>query len=107
MPEARNAGQNRLLALNYIFPGEQASVCGDHEKWGIEFQQQFEQLPAREAEGQEPERQLVVGYISPDFFTHSVSYFAEAPLTHHSAERSSPSSCVTSHCATSHDRLFS
>lgn len=24
-----------------------------------------------------------VGYISPDLFTHSVSYFAEAPLTHH------------------------
>jgi predicted O-linked N-acetylglucosamine transferase (SPINDLY family) len=24
-----------------------------------------------------------VGYVSPDFFTHSVSYFAEAPLTHH------------------------
>ncbi len=26
---------------------------------------------------------LRVGYISPDFFTHSVSYFAEAPLTQH------------------------
>lgn len=28
-------------------------------------------------------RPLRVGYISPDFFTHSVSYFSEAPLTHH------------------------
>ena len=27
-----------------------------------------------------------MGYISPDLFTHSVSYFAEAPLRHHSAE---------------------
>lgn len=26
---------------------------------------------------------LQVGYISPDLFTHSVSYFAEAPLSHH------------------------
>ena len=24
-----------------------------------------------------------MGYISPDLFTHSVSYFAEAPLRHH------------------------
>lgn len=24
-----------------------------------------------------------VGYLSPDLFTHSVSYFAEAPLRHH------------------------
>ena len=30
-----------------------------------------------------PTRPLVVGYISPDLFLHSVSYFAEAPLRHH------------------------
>lgn len=29
------------------------------------------------------ERPLVVGYVSPDYFTHSVSYFIEAPLSHH------------------------
>ena len=28
----------------------------------------------------------MVGYISPDLFTHSVSYFAEAPLRHHNRE---------------------
>ncbi len=28
-----------------------------------------------------------VGYVSPDLFTHSVSYFAEAPLSHHDASR--------------------
>jgi len=33
---------------------------------------------------QEPDRRLTVGYVSPDLFTHSVSYFAEAPLRHHS-----------------------
>ncbi len=32
---------------------------------------------------QEPDRRLTVGYVSPDLFTHSVSYFAEAPLRHH------------------------
>ena len=30
---------------------------------------------------------LQVGYVSPDLFTHSVSYFAEAPLAHHSGAR--------------------
>jgi protein O-GlcNAc transferase len=25
----------------------------------------------------------VIGYVSPDFFTHSVSYFIEAPLVYH------------------------
>ena len=29
------------------------------------------------------EKELTIGYVSPDLFTHSVSYFAEAPITHH------------------------
>lgn len=29
------------------------------------------------------ERPLVIGYVSPDYFTHSVSYFIEAPLLFH------------------------
>lgn len=31
----------------------------------------------------DPERPLVIGYVSPDYFTHSVSYFIEAPLVFH------------------------
>lgn len=31
----------------------------------------------------DPERPLVIGYVSPDYFTHSVSYFIEAPLIYH------------------------
>lgn len=34
----------------------------------------------------DPERPLVIGYISPDYFTHSVSYFIEAPLVYHDYE---------------------
>ena len=32
-PQSRNAGQNRLLALNYIMPGEDAAVCTAHIEW--------------------------------------------------------------------------
>jgi predicted O-linked N-acetylglucosamine transferase (SPINDLY family) len=32
-------------------------------------------------------RPLTVGYVSPDLYTHSVSYYAEAPLTHHDPAR--------------------
>ena len=86
-PGSRNAGQNRLLALNYVHPGELPMVCAEHEEWGIEFQANFEPLPPLSPEGQDLHRRLTVGYLSPDFFTHSVSYFAEAPLTHHNPER--------------------
>ena len=39
------------------------------------------------------ERPLVVGYVSPDLFTHSVSYFAEAPLAHHDPRRRARTAC--------------
>ena len=113
----RNAGQNRLLALNYIHEGQEAMVCQAHAAWGAQFQQQFTPLPtvnptdppadsaadlaspathdlaahasgdlangsAADSASDTPEA-LLVGYLSPDLFTHSVSYFAEAPLRHH------------------------
>ena len=95
-PDSRNAGQNRLLALNYIHQGEDPWVCREHERWGAEFQGGFEALPPPEVAGEDPNRRLVVGYVSPDFFTHSVSYFAEAPLTHHNPDRSALSPSLVS-----------
>lgn len=86
-PDSRNAGQNRLLALNYAYPGEDPMVCSEHSRWGDDFQSQFDELPSLTAEERSADKKLVVGYMSPDFFTHSVSYFAEAPLTHHNPER--------------------
>ncbi|WIA22301.1 hypothetical protein OEZ85_004618 [Tetradesmus obliquus] len=90
-PDSRNAGQNRLLALNYIYPGEDAAVCAAHAAWGEAFQVLHagqllpEVTPAQR--DTTPGRRLRVGYVSPDLFTHSVSYFAEAPLSHHSPSR--------------------
>ena len=91
-PRSRNAGQNRLLALNYTHAGEDAFVCDAHAEWGDELQAATQQLPelGEEAIDWDPERCLTVGYVSPDLFTHSVSYFAEAPLTHHDTSRSVP-----------------
>ncbi|CAK0734281.1 hypothetical protein CVIRNUC_000409 [Coccomyxa viridis] len=88
-PRSRNAGQNRLLALNYTHAGEDAFVCDAHAEWGDELQAATQQLPelGEEAIDWDPERCLTVGYVSPDLFTHSVSYFAEAPLTHHDTSR--------------------
>lgn len=87
-PTSRNAGQNRLLALNYIYEDTAAA----HKDWGAQFQTLFEPLPP-DFDGRfaDLERPLVVGYVSPDLFTHSVSYFAEAPLSHHKQSRCVPS----------------
>lgn len=146
-PKNRNAGQNRLLALNYVTPGEDPVVCNAHRAWGKAVERAIQPMPPRddlrETAGEKNEqgegekdrrggdegrghgtsavaagatsnadaianddaaandaatvvsasspparrlpasRPLIVGYVSPDLHTHSVSYFAEAPLSHH------------------------
>ncbi|PSC74350.1 putative UDP-N-acetylglucosamine-peptide N-acetylglucosaminyltransferase SPINDLY [Micractinium conductrix] len=97
-PTNRHAGQNLLLALNYAHHGDSRLVCEAHEEWGRRFQELHPQLPPLTAADVDTTegRTLVVGYISPDLFTHSVSYFAEAPLAHHSSRsvRTIVYSCV-------------
>ncbi len=103
-PASKNAAQNRLLALNYSHEVDAASVGAAHREWGEAVMRSLPPAAATTAaasvhsmrtnENQEPEedqdcyfsaplsaaRPLRVGFVSPDFFTHSVSYFIEAPL---------------------------
>ena len=58
----------------------------EHEAWGVKFQARFQVLSKASPEAREG-RALRVGYVSPDLFTHSVSYFAEVPLTGHDKDR--------------------
>ena len=60
------------------------SVYEAHRQWGVAFSALYE----RDRYTDWPEckkakdRQLRIGYLSADFFVHSVSYFIEAPLTY-------------------------
>ncbi|KAG7961454.1 hypothetical protein I3843_09G016700 [Carya illinoinensis] len=81
-PDSRNAGQNRLLAMNYINEGHDDKLFEAHRDWGKRFMRLYPQYTSWE-NAKDLERPLVIGYVSPDFFTHSVSYFIEAPLVHH------------------------
>jgi len=98
----RNAGQNLLLGLNYIYDGNEAVICDAHMAWGRAFQEAHEHevmeaVPVRrrlgkgdgdgenENENENENERIRVGYVSPDLFVHSVSYFAEAPITSHDA----------------------
>ncbi|KAK5841680.1 probable UDP-N-acetylglucosamine--peptide N-acetylglucosaminyltransferase SPINDLY [Gossypium arboreum] len=81
-PDSRNAGQNRLLAMNYINEGDDDKLFEAHRDWGRRFMRLYPQYDSWD-NPKDPERPLVIGYISPDYFTHSVSYFIEAPLIYH------------------------
>ncbi|KDP36193.1 hypothetical protein JCGZ_08837 [Jatropha curcas] len=81
-PDSRNAGQNRLLAMNYINEGHDDKLFDAHRDWGRRFMKLYPQYTSWDNPN-DPERPLVIGYVSPDYFTHSVSYFIEAPLVYH------------------------
>ncbi|CAA6667600.1 unnamed protein product [Spirodela intermedia] len=81
-PDSRNAGQNRLLAMNYINEGEDDTLYEAHKEWGKRFMKLYPQYTSWDNK-KEIDRPLVIGYVSPDYFTHSVSYFIEAPLVYH------------------------
>lgn len=81
-PDSRNAGQNRLLAMNYIHEGHDDKLYEAHRDWGRRFMRLYSQYTSWD-NPKDPERPLVIGYVSPDYFTHSVSYFVEAPLVYH------------------------
>ncbi|KAK8953261.1 putative UDP-N-acetylglucosamine--peptide N-acetylglucosaminyltransferase SPINDLY [Platanthera guangdongensis] len=81
-PDSRNAGQNRLLAMNYINEGSDNKLFEAHREWGSRFMRQYQQYTSWD-NPKLMERPLIIGYVSPDYFTHSVSYFIEAPLSYH------------------------
>lgn len=77
----RNASQNLLLALNYLHDGSERAVCKAHAEWGRQFQEQFTMLPEVDESRKYKDGKIRIGYVSPDFFIHSVSFFAEVPIT--------------------------
>lgn len=81
-PESRHAGSNRLMSLNYQSERSREEVFEAHRSWGSCVESSVSQVfswdGARGNSGP-----LRVGYISPDFYSHSVSYFIHSALKYH------------------------
>lgn len=52
-----------------------------HREWGDRFEAQYEPYTHWD-NARTSDRRIKIGYLSPDFFVHSVSYFVEAILKH-------------------------
>jgi len=78
---SRNATQNRLLALNYCNDDNQR-VFKAHLDWGTEFEKIHHPFESYDV-SKDPDKPLRIAYLSPDFFTHSVSYFIKGILCNH------------------------
>lgn len=78
--DSKNAAQNRLLVLNYSAAYTDEFVFKEHVKWGDSRLARVTPFTTFDNKSLENGRALRVGFVSPDFVTHSVSYFIEAPL---------------------------
>jgi len=102
-PYSDNAAHNRLLALNYSLRQSRDPITAAHTAWGQDIRARAlraaasceSYLTSRFGNCRSMTRQLRVGYLSPDFNKHSVSYFSEAILRH----RSSPHFHITCYSA--------
>lgn len=86
-PTSKNPSQNRLLALNYLHGVSSELVFQAHSAWAERFCREVGAPYTNWPNSKVPERRLRIGYISPDFFHHSVSFFVHALLEHANEER--------------------
>lgn len=85
-PDDATLRSNYLLALNYLPDLSPQDLYAEHVAWGQHHATQGAP-PALFGNSCEPGRPLRVGYLSPDFRTHSVSYFFEPVLAQHDRSR--------------------
>lgn len=82
-PDNQAMASNHLLALNYD-PGQTVhTLAAAHRQWGNAFPRTTPGTPHPMRAG----RRLRIGYVSPDFRTHSVAYFIEPVLLAHDPAR--------------------
>jgi predicted O-linked N-acetylglucosamine transferase (SPINDLY family) len=73
---------NLLYALNFVPGLSPDEIFAEHRRWA-ELHASFATQPRAHENSPEPERRLRIGYVSPDFIHHAVSYFIEPVLAAH------------------------
>lgn len=81
-PDDAAARTNLLLTLHYKPGMDPSALFAEHRRWG-EIHCRPVPAPSPHANAPDPEKQLRIGYVSPDFRNHSVAYFIEPVLANH------------------------
>jgi predicted O-linked N-acetylglucosamine transferase (SPINDLY family) len=74
-PDYPEAQSNVLFTLHYDPHSSPTAICEAHREWGRRFEASITPLPPRPPRTNE--RRLRIGYVSPDFRSHAVSFFTE------------------------------
>ena len=79
-PDDMSVHSNRLMCMHYREDRDGKKILSAHRQWSNRFKPK---AVSKTPLDRNPDRKLKVGYVSPDFWTHSVANFVVAPLRHH------------------------
>ena len=81
-PEAADMHSALISCFNYCADIEPTDVFAEHRRWDRHAAPLAKTLQPH-ANSPDPERRLRIGYVSPDFYAHSVAFFLEPLLAAH------------------------
>jgi predicted O-linked N-acetylglucosamine transferase (SPINDLY family)/predicted SAM-dependent methyltransferase len=86
-PASAKAHSNLLFCLNYRSGLAKKLVFEEHQRWANVHASPRAVERVTHANSPEPDRRLKIGYVSPNFYRHSVAYFIEPVLSCHDRDR--------------------
>lgn len=86
-PENAVAYSNLLFCLNYMSDEDPQSVFEHHLKWAKRHSRGILRAAGNYGNNRMPGRRIRVGYVSPDFRSHSVAFFIHPVLSRHHREQ--------------------
>jgi protein O-GlcNAc transferase len=81
------AYSNRLAALHFLPDFDPVAIYHEHIDWNQKHAQPLNYEIRPHDNGRDPDRRLRVGYVSPDFHEHPVSFFMESVLAGHDPQQ--------------------
>jgi protein O-GlcNAc transferase len=86
-PHNSNYYSNYLLTMLYNSNHDAKTIYLEHLEFSRRYAESLNLTVVHHSNERDPSRQLKIGYVSPDFRSHSVSYFIEAVLMNHNREK--------------------
>ena len=86
-PDAPAAHSDLLRMLNYADGQDPAAVYRQHRAWGERHARPLEAAAPPHRNDPDPARRLRVGFVSPYFRKHAMTFFFESVAEHHDREK--------------------
>lgn len=82
-PDFALAYSNLLCSMQYMATVTPAEVFSEHQHYAEQYETPHRALWQHHKNSRNPERRIKIGYVSGDFFDHSVAFFIEPILASH------------------------